>query len=169
MATILDPRFKKVHFNDRLAIYPALNRINIQLQEADQRTLETCPAAQNELQKVDSVWDFHDMLDENQGATSGTDSGSSWNVELEQYLQLKRLSRKDNIFNYWKSVGETFPLLSKVASKQLSVLGTSIPSERLFSKAGLIKRDNRNRLTGRHLNMLLFLSLLCREDWRIYS
>ena len=169
VATILDPRFKKVHFNDRLAIYPALNRINIQLQEADQRTVETSPAAQNELQKVISVWDFHDMLDENQGATSGADGGLSWNVELEQYLQLKRLSRKDDIFNYWKRVGETFPFLSKVALKQLSVLGTSIPSERLFSKAGLIKRDNRNRLTGRHLNMLLFLSSLSREDWRIFS
>ena len=69
------------------------------------------------------------MLDENQEATSGADSGSSWNVELEQYLQLKRLSRKDNIFNDWKRVGETFLLLSKVALKHLSVLERSFPSE----------------------------------------
>ena len=169
VATILDPRFKKVHFNDRLAIYPALNRIIIQLKEANQRTAETCPAAQKKLQKPDSLWDFHDMLDENLEATSGADSDLSWNAELEQYMQLKRLSRKDNIFIYWQRVEETFPSLSKVALRQLSVLGTSIPSERLFLKAGLIKRDNRNRLTGRPLNVLLFLSSLTREDWRIFG
>ena len=109
------------------------------------------------------------MLDENLEATSGANSDLSGNAYLKQYMQLKRLSRKDNIFIYWKRVEETFPSLSKVALRQLSVLGTSIPSERLFSKAGLIKRDNRNGLTGRHLNVLLFLSSLAREDWRIFG
>ena len=59
VATVLDPHFKKVYFNDRLAIYPSVNRINIRLQEADQRTLETFPAAQKELQKIDSKEGFH--------------------------------------------------------------------------------------------------------------
>ncbi|EFN86513.1 hypothetical protein EAI_02075, partial [Harpegnathos saltator] len=36
-------------------------------------------------------------------------------------------------------------------------VATSVPSERLFSKAGLILTQQRNRLKGRLLSQLLFL------------
>lgn len=103
--------------------------------------------------------------DENIKPNTITNENNTLNLELQQYLQLNRIKRKENIFQYWKSVEKTFPILSKIALKQISIIGSSIPSKRLFSKAGLIKRDNRNRLSGKHLNMLLFLSSLSQEDW----
>ncbi|EFN71507.1 Zinc finger BED domain-containing protein 1, partial [Camponotus floridanus] len=151
MATILDPRFKKVHFKDVLAVYPAISRINAKLKDFKSKTPEHLLESQTE--KLESIWDFHDTLELKQKSISN----ASKNLELEQYLQLERIPRKDDIFMYWKSVETTFPSLSKLALRHLSVIGTSVPCERLFSKAGLIKRDNRNRLTSRHLNMLVFL------------
>lgn len=145
MATILDPRFKKVHFEDPLAVYPAIKRINSKLKAFKSETPEHIPEPQTKIS--DSIWDFHDSLEVDQKSISNVDSNISKDLELEQYLQLKRISRKDDIFMYWKRVETTFLSLSKLAIKQLSVIATSVPSERLFSKAGLIKRDNRNRLT----------------------
>lgn len=51
----------------------------------------------------------------------------------------------------------TYPNLSKLAFKYLSIVATSVPSERLFSKAGDILTEKRNRLKGKHLSKLLFL------------
>ena len=61
----------------------------------------------------------------------------------------------------------TFPKLYEQAVRYISILGTSVPSERIFSQAGNIKNDERSRLTGEHLNMLLFLSSLAFEDWNL--
>lgn len=47
------------------------------------------------------------------------------------------------------------------------MVGTSVPSERLFSKAGQVMTDSRNRLTGEHLNKLLFLGSLSESDWNL--
>lgn len=51
----------------------------------------------------------------------------------------------------------TFPLLYKLGIKYTSLIGTRIPSDRVFSLAGLIKTDLRSNLTGEHLNRLVFL------------
>ncbi|XP_070159825.1 E3 SUMO-protein ligase ZBED1-like isoform X3 [Polyergus mexicanus] len=49
--------------------------------------------------------------------------------------------------------------------KHLNIIATSVPSERLFSKAGALKTERRNRLSGKRLNMLLFLGSLSEKDW----
>ena len=49
------------------------------------------------------------------------------------------------------------------------VLASSASSERLFSKAGSLKPDKRNRLTGEHLDQLVFLNGLPTEDWFLHG
>jgi len=44
------------------------------------------------------------------------------------------------------------------------MVATSVPSERIFSKAGQVMTDIRNRLTGDNLNKLLFLGSLPEND-----
>lgn len=55
--------------------------------------------------------------------------------------------------------------LKDIALKYLSIIATSVPSERLFSRAGNIITENRNRITSEHLQYLLFLNSLSVEDW----
>jgi len=57
-----------------------------------------------------------------------------------------------------------YPLLKKVAEPNLSVIATSVPSGRLFSKADNIMSDSRNRLKGEKLQLLLFLNSLSFGD-----
>ena len=161
IATILDPRFKKIHFRDPLAVSSAINKINGLIKSITPDTATNRP----QKKESNSIWDFHDSLNIEQPCTSTADPNLRRNIELQQYLEIQRISRQEDIFKYWTNVERTFPFLWKLALRQLSIIATTVPSERLFSRAGLIKRDNRNKLTGTHLNMLLFLSSLTREDW----
>lgn len=68
---------------------------------------------------------------------------------------MARLS--DNTLTLWKDMKSVYPILSNIAIKYLSTVATSVSSERLFSKAGLTLSNQRNRLTPKHLNELLFL------------
>ena len=51
-----------------------------------------------------------------------------------------------------------FPNLKILALKYLAVPGSSVPSERLFSKAGELVSERRNRLKPKNIDMMLFLN-----------
>ncbi len=50
-------------------------------------------------------------------------------------------------------------LTEKLARKYLAAPATSIPTERLFSDAGLVYTKKRNKLSGKRAEMLLFLKI----------
>jgi hypothetical protein len=56
----------------------------------------------------------------------------------------------------------------ELATKYFCVVATSVPSERLFSKAGATATKSRNRLTGNKISKLLFLSWL-PEDLHLWN
>ncbi|KYN21735.1 hypothetical protein ALC57_05886, partial [Trachymyrmex cornetzi] len=55
----------------------------------------------------------------------------------------------------------------KTAIKSLTIIATSVPAERLFSKAGRIMSEDRNKLSSKHLSQLLFLSSLDIRYWHL--
>ncbi|XP_012218599.1 zinc finger BED domain-containing protein 4-like [Linepithema humile] len=164
-ATILDPRFKKLHFENALAAKSAISRIELLLKE---NTTPNNP--QNMIEKFNTdminresdVWDFHDHL---VMKNTNLNEGLS---ELREYLDKPAIERKEDPFQYWKSMKHTFPKLYEQAVRYISILGTLVPSERIFSQAGDIKNDERSRLTGEHLNMVLYyLSSPAFQDWEL--
>lgn len=58
---------------------------------------------------------------------------------------------------FFKTYEKTFPLLSKIAKAIFSIPATSVPSECLFSRAGLIQTDIRNKLSPSNLENLIFI------------
>lgn len=77
--------------------------------------------------------------------------------ELNNYLSQPVIERKVSPFNWWKMNATNFPLLSKLVKKYLSPPASSIYSERLFSKAGIIYETRRNRILPKNAEQLLFL------------
>jgi len=51
-----------------------------------------------------------------------------------------------------------YPFLTILARKFLTIQATSVASERVFSKGGLIVTDHRATLTNDHASQLVFLS-----------
>lgn len=164
VSTILDPRFKKIHFEQPRAVSSAITFINNLMQVANENSnMPVTPVV--EYNETENLWKFHDHLVAS--STITRDDPGGINVELRQYLNQSTIPRNQDPLKYWQTVKHAYPVLHNIAKKYLSVIATSVPSERLFSKAGNIKSDARNRLTPKRLNVLLFLGSLNREDWEI--
>mgnify|MGYP001208981527 CR=1 FL=1 len=86
---------------------------------------------------------------------------------VEQYANSKvieSLDEKesfDQVLQYWKSMESSMKPIDKVAAKlanhYLTPPATSVDVERLFSTAGDIRTQERNRLTGENAGQILFL------------
>lgn len=87
--------------------------------------------------------------------------------EITLYLRAPVGRLGDNPLEMWKEMSSTYVYLSKIAFKYLTVVGSSVPSERLFSKAGIILTQQRNKLKGKILSRLLFLHFLDEQRWSL--
>lgn len=101
------------------------------------------------------------MLAENKKAHQEPSNPS----ELSIYLRSPIVPIKENPLLWWKKNSAVYPSLAKVAEKFLGVVATSVPSERLFSKAGQTVSQQRNRLKGKLLSKLLFLQGIDNKFW----
>ena len=64
---------------------------------------------------------------------------------------------RDNVYTWWTNNRLRFPKLASIAQKYLCAPPTSVASERLFSGAGLIYDEARNRLSPDNAEMVLFV------------
>ena len=62
------------------------------------------------------------------------------------------------LLNWWKQNCFRYPYLAQLVCKYLLVPATSVPSERVFSRAGHIVNDRRACLLPQNVNMLVFLA-----------
>jgi len=81
------------------------------------------------------------------------------------YLNQPLEKMDSSAIKYWNLVRNSD--LKDLTIKYQSLIATSVPSERLFSKADKIMTEKRNRLTSNHLNQLLFLQSLDFKDWHL--
>src|ERR1700755_3303372 len=76
---------------------------------------------------------------------------------IENYLKLPRLEAdKDQLF-WWRYNCKSFPFPAELARTYSACPSTSVASERLFSGAGLIYDEKRNKLSPERAQKLLFL------------
>ncbi len=82
--------------------------------------------------------------------------------EVNNFLREQPPSLDTSPLDWWKANATRFPRLSRLAKGYLCIPGTSVPSERVFSAAGLTVNRLRTRLTPEHVNMLIFLN---KNQW----
>eukprot|EP00102_Acyrthosiphon_pisum_P018397 XP_008190138.1 PREDICTED: zinc finger BED domain-containing protein 4-like [Acyrthosiphon pisum] len=162
ICTILDPRFKRVHFQSPLSAANAIGLIDAEIKKATRTyRLENTSVSEvsTEGNKI-SLWGEHDAMVNTENVQYNDDEV---NCEKRLYLQQPIIDRKQSPIEFW--LKSPFSILTKIALKYLTVVATSVPSERLFSKAGNIITDNRSRLNHRRLEKLVFLSSLECKFW----
>lgn len=160
MSTILDPRFKNIHFTDKIACANCINKIT-QIINTNTKECESNELQQNNSLENDNFWVFHEYLVKSKHMSKTNHFTMA--DELKYYLNQPVLKMGDSPLKYWLT--NTHSGLKDIALKYLTIIATSVPSERLFSCAGNIITENRNRITGIHLQQLLFLNSLSFEDW----
>lgn len=156
---------KKIHFRSAMTAVMAIADINKAMKLANSAPeISVAPTSKSsESSTGQSIWEFHDNLIAN-NMQSNSDP-SELHLELRQYLNQPVIPRQANPIEYWYSVKNAFPTLYVLAVKHLNIVASSVSSERLFSKARALKTERRNRLSGKRLNMLLFLGSLPEKDW----
>lgn len=118
---------------------------------------------------TEDLWNIHkELLEQNKKKFQKNSSEIEYSLELKLYLQNPPL---ENIHlcpfkAFWAGHKST---IQKIAFKYLSVVGSSVPCERVFSKAGHIMTETRNRLDSQRFQELVFLSSLDETDWHLNS
>lgn len=156
LATILDPRFKSLTIATstmRNAVIHELRRKIMQSELFNSNLTETIVATSNNISSF-----FDDQEDLN--------SFSNIDTELQIYFSIPQIPKYDigdplyekyNPLIWWNENQKTLPLLAEQARIFLGMPATSVPSERLFSDAGNVLTDKRNRLSANIVHDLLFL------------
>lgn len=166
-STILDPRFKKIHFKDQVDCSRAIQKIDNAIKVAQEKNLTIplqVPTYSSEDATNDNLWDFHKELI---SSYSSPITSIGMNNGLKEYLSQPNIDLEMDPLRYWSVYSTIQPELSGIAVKFLSIVGTSVSSERVFSKAGIIMNETRNRLLPKRLNKLLFLNSLDFDDWML--
>lgn len=168
IAAYLDPRFKRKAFSNTDHVKPCRDRIFIQMdgilqieKPAEVLVSETRIRAREivdteRARKSALIWDMFDKSVQN--LTANATEQSSAIIELRSYTDEAMISRKEDPLAYWQKREPTYPRLSKLAKKYLMIPATSVPCERVFSKAGELITDRRNRLSATHTKQILFLN-----------
>ncbi|KAK3922547.1 Zinc finger BED domain-containing protein 4 [Frankliniella fusca] len=178
-ATVLDPRFKTEGFsNSRNQIQVKANAtsyvgqlVAAEINKGAVTLAEALGAAEGEGPPADGaddgLWAEFDSNVRAHAPLAHQDVAGGLPVEWRQYLNSSLAGRKENpnALSVWKVMKDQYPHVYKVAMRHLCAMATSVPSERLFSHAGLIATQLRNRLSGKNLDMLVFLRSVPEKLW----
>ena len=148
-ATMLDPRFKDMLFDNAHKARAMLEEEYQKIVRSDDHSTER-PAKRAKLDLQGSFWDFV--------ASKQGDAAVQNHDELNAYLAEPCIGPNSDPLDYWRCHEEQYPVLKVLARKFLCMQCTSVPSERLFSTAGLIVSERRSRLQPSKVQQLLFLN-----------
>lgn len=164
-ATLLDPRFKKYGFSDKTAYEAAKQSCITCVTSMSSRNKHSLPGQENDDKpeevsakptKPSSLWDNFDSAVSK--IVSNPNPVAAGIIEVEKYLDEPLLARQSDPFKWWEERKKIYPNLYELMKKRLSIVATSVPSERIFSKAGQTLTEKRSNLQGEKVSMLLFLN-----------
>jgi len=145
ISTKLDPRFKLLN-NFTSSDRSKSTRL---LQEEYNKSAKSPPnPAQNPQKKLLDYISFNNL------------------DELQLYESFTVLSMDIDPLQWWRTHQSTFPTLSVLALKYLSVVATSVPSEQLFSKSGEVVTKKRSRLAASTVKEITFLHSNRKWVWQ---
>lgn len=160
VSTFLDPRYKNVGFSNNQVGVEVNNKVtNLLAHYIEQhQELETgnLQQQQQETPEVNQLWEHFDR----KAATfqpSGTFKSRAI-IELQRYVEEPLLARNSDPLKWWKSQAYNYPNLSQIVLEKFGTVATSVPCERIFSKAGQLISDRRSRMTSDKVKQIMFLN-----------
>ncbi|KAG8237029.1 hypothetical protein J437_LFUL016842 [Ladona fulva] len=149
----MSPRFNRVEYNLVLSKASFLRIINdVEALTVTHDKEVGCDTAEDDAAiPVEKSLIWHDF--DGRASSSKVTPKSSALVEFRQYTEeplkqiyRRKVSEKENPLVWWEARKKIYLRSPKLARKPLAVIATSVPSERVFSKAGQIISERRSRL-----------------------
>lgn len=161
-ATVLDPRFKKIGFNSITKYENAVSELrrrttaiaSVTRVASDDNVSQSCHP--DDITEVnDDLWS---EIDKKIKKTVPQNSTAQASIEVDRYLKEDLLPRKSDPLKWWYDRRNVYPnLYQHIMFKRLCIPATSVPCERIFSKAGDILRARRSLLKPEKVSQLLCL------------
>ncbi|XP_039298299.1 E3 SUMO-protein ligase ZBED1-like [Nilaparvata lugens] len=154
-STLLDPRFKKSAFKNSSkfdAVYQAL----VGKIQAQMNTPHQCdPLPQMPKPSSSKIWAEFDKETDILRARQNPRAASI--VEIDKYLAEPLLDRNADPLIWWQQRKLIYPNIYKLMVERLCIPASSVPCERIFSKAGQVLIERRSRLKGTKVSKMLFI------------
>ena len=135
-ATILDPRFKRIHFNSALAVSSAISALSKEIRLGHRRRGQLSPelsrsttTTPNSENSSPSLWSGHEKIAAASANSSSLSTSDGMPSELKQYLDQPIIPRKENPTKFWFDCRHFTPVLSDIAVKYLISPASSVSSE----------------------------------------
>jgi hypothetical protein len=162
VSTFLDARFKNLAFSDVTAAENTKKIVTeavseIYNYEANQQPTEIPDEIEDNTPTELSIWSSFETF-----VSAHKPRGTSMSraiIEVQRYLEDDLIPRNSDPLQWWRNNKFKYPKLSLVAQERLCALASSVPCERLFSKAGQVLNERRTRLNEAKTKMLLFLNV----------
>lgn len=135
---MIDPRFKKYGFKNHFAFQDTKRsivnkgKIIISEKNVQQRNLTTYPIPPTATNKEDSIWNDFDL--EVTDIVQSQDPKALMIIEVDKYLQEPLIARSNDPLKWWNENKNIYPTLFEIMKRRFCIQGTSVPSERVFSK-----------------------------------
>ena len=164
LASAVDPRYKDLDFlkdEYREEVQKVLLEKITMIEESLEAEPTTSTSREesgepNAKKKKETAMSF--LLGTTASSSQSTEEDKSGKAEFDRFKREPQLHHDECALLWWKSNQERFPVISKVARQLLCVLATSVPSERIFSTAGLVVSNLRSSLKSENTDMLIFLN-----------
>ena len=164
LAAAVDPRYKDLDFlKDEYR--EEVQKVLLEKITIIEESLEAEPTTStsreesgepNAKKKKETAMSF--LLGTTASSSQSTKEDKSGKAEFDRFKREPQLHHDKCALLWWKSNQERFPVISKVARQLLCVPATSVPSERIFSTAGLVVSNLRSSLKSENTDMLIFLN-----------
>lgn len=187
LATLLDPRFKTMGFvnstNQQNAIKKLTNECGVVIRQHSQpeRTTQPPPSTSDastsssgkptyfdaysahmpayfltHICTIPGLWDLLDNEVADRRNSHSVSAGAT--VEVNRYLTEPNIPRSEDPLQYWTRNKTQYPHLYLLARNLLCIPASSVPCERVFSKAGEVVSKKRNRLNPNTVEQIIFLN-----------
>ncbi|XP_044766203.1 E3 SUMO-protein ligase ZBED1-like [Coccinella septempunctata] len=159
-AALLDPRFKKHGFLSRDKYDICLRSIKSKLralivaEDNVPEMSEQLPHASNNAESL-NVWAEFDQEVEKDIIRNPTAASI---IEIDKYLNEPLIKRTDDPLQWWHERKLLYPNLYILMKRRLCVPATSVPCERVFTKAGQVLNTKRSSLKPEKASQILFLN-----------
>lgn len=162
LATLLDPRFMMRFFHPEN--YELIrNTLFLESVRRSDISESASSSEENESERLQqsqdphaSFWNCFEELASTQPLERDNPK-SPIALELDSYLKEKLLAKNKSPFEWWTGHQTRYPELARLARVFLCAPASTVYSERLFSEAGNVYEEKRNRLLPERAESLVFL------------
>ncbi|KAJ4936575.1 hypothetical protein JOQ06_001164 [Pogonophryne albipinna] len=152
LATLLDLRFKLIGSFSPLKAAEATKRLVTEcgaLIRTPEAVPQESPSTSQPGQETPGNKFWHKLDQTVKMSRKTKNATADATVEIQRYLAEPNIGRLEDPLSYWQTQKHVYPNLHKLAVTFLCTPASSVPCERVFSKAGEVVSKKRNRLSSK--------------------